>query len=110
VTLAMLMAVGLAPASTLQPRWLIAALVGGLAVEVAVWLTRRRNATTVRTAALAAVGAAAWAATYFIVADQTGELRWEFNLLATSVALAALAAFAVAAAIASGRARMAQPE
>ena len=110
VTLALLMAVGLAPASTLQPRWLIAALVGGLAVEVAVWLTRRRNATTVRTAALAAVGAAAWAATYFIVADQTGELRWEFNLLSTSVALAALAAFAVAAAIASGRARMAQPE
>lgn len=109
-TLAMLMALGLAPASLLEPRWLIAALLGGLALEAAIWLTRHRPANTVRIAGLAALGAAAWAATYFIVADQTGDLRWEFNLLATSVGLAGLTAFAVAAAIASGRARSAQSE
>jgi TolB protein len=109
-TLAVLMAVGLAPASSLQPRWLIAALVGGLAVEIGAWLTRRRPPTTVRTAGLAALGAAAWSATYFITADQTGDLRWGFNLLATAVSLAALAALAAAAAIASGRRRSAAAE
>lgn len=106
-TTALLFALGAAPLALAQPRWLPAAIVAGLAVDVAAWLTRRRPQTTVRTAGLAALGAAAWSIAFFVIGDQTGDMRWEFNLLASGVALAGLAAFAAAAAIASGRSRTA---
>lgn len=104
-TLVFLLAFGLLPLAFGEPRWLAAALVAGLVVDGVAWLMRRRPRTTLRTAGLAAVGAAAWSIAFFVIGDQTGDMRWQFNLLASSVALAGLAAFAAAAAIASGRGR-----
>ena len=106
-TIATLLPFGLLPLGFTDPRWLPAALVAGLAVDGAAWLLRMRPRSTLMTAGLAALGAAAWSIAFFVIGDQTGDMRWQFNLLASSVALAGLAAFAAAAAIASGRSRSA---
>jgi hypothetical protein len=109
-TLAFLLAFGILPLAFGEPRWVPAAVFAGLVTDGAAWLLRRRPQTTVQTAGLAALGAVAWSIAFFIVGGQTGDMRWEFNLLSSSVVIAGLAAFAAAAAIASGRARTAQPE